>query len=231
MLFNRQHPDTSQTMSNTDKWIAELLFWFQVLITILFFVPAQLYKMTTNVDGVLLTTFLSVDTLLIINLFMTIDAYRVKQSRALWQAIIIYVLGIIVYTAFVAMFLMSANTFWNSVDTLNGILIGIGMLITAAYAIRNKLSIQTPEVRKWLAISLRAMPQLLVAWNIHAHGSGKGFDYLFILSFHLLASSRVWQIEITVKDAPHDKHRKALQVVEMVNWMTWTVVTVFWAIY
>jgi hypothetical protein len=218
-------------MSNTDKWVSELLFWFQVLITIFFFVPTQLNKMTTNVDGVLITTFLSVDILLAVNLLMTIDAYFVKQSRAVWQAIVIYILGIIVYSAFVVMFLMSANTFWNSVDTLNTALISIGVLATVGYALRNKLSMKTPEVRKWLAISLRALPQLLVAWNIHAHGSGKGFDYLFILSFHLLASSRVWQIEITVKDAPHDKHRKALQIVEMVNWTTWTIVTVIWAIY
>lgn len=218
-------------MSQTQKKISEFLFWFQIFLTLTVFIPTQAIKMTKSVDGLLLTTFLFVDIYVTLNLILAIAADHAKRSRVTVQTVIIYVLGTFLYTLFVAIFLVRSNDWWNNHDVVNGYCALGGVAIASAVAVKKKLSIGHPEIKMYLAIVFRVIPQIMLAANIVKSGTAAGLSGWFVLSFHGLIIPRMIQIALSIREAPWDKNRWCLLITELAGWITWCAVTVTWFIY
>lgn len=205
--------------------VADIVFWTQMLAAVAFAV-AQVIKMTISVEGLTLTVFLFNLVFCILNLVLAMRAHQVQASKETRRARWIYVMGTITYLSFIAAMFLSAETLWDRRDTITATAVAIG---AAAVLIRFRFQVALPMVRGWLALTMKATPQLILAWKVWSVGGG-GLSAVMVVMFHYLTLSRLFQIWLIVREAGWDKNRIALAVSETGNELSWGLVTAAWLI-
>jgi hypothetical protein len=218
-------------VSRTHKKISELLFWFQIFVTVAFFVPFQVHKMFYSTDGVILTPFLFVDIYAMFMLTLAIGSHRASPSRGTVQMVIVWLTGVTIYTVFTLVFLFKTTVLWNANDTVNSVFALIGLLGATALVMVRRLSLSHPDVRMNLAIAFRVVPQLMLALNVFASQSSKGLSSVFIICFHLLIVGRIVMAILTIKEFGQDRNRQCLLIAESLGWVSWWLVTAAWLTY
>jgi len=205
--------------------VADVIFWTQMAAAIIFGV-AQVIRMTSSVEGLTLTVFIFNLTFTALNLVLALRAHQEQASRETKRARWIYVMGTITYSSFIAVMLFKADTLWDQRDTIAATAVFIGASIVL---IRYRFKIAKPMVRGWLALAMKSIPQLILAWKVWNVG-GAGLSPTMVVIFHYLTLSRLFQITIIVREAGWDKNRVALAVSETGNELSWIIVTIAWLI-
>jgi hypothetical protein len=205
--------------------VANVVFWTQMAAAIIFAV-AQVIRMMSSVEGLTITVFLFNLTFVILNLALAVRADQVQASRETKRAKWVYVIGTITYFMFIFVMIAKAETLWDKRDTIasTAVLIGVSIVL-----IRFRFQVALPMVCGWLALAMKAIPQLILAWKVW-HVGGAGLSPIMMVMFHYLTLSRIFQISLIVKEAGWDKNRIALAVSEIGNELSWVIVTAVWLI-
>ncbi len=187
--------------------------------------------MLYSTDGVILTSFLFVDIYAMFMLSLAFGSHKASPSRSTMQMVVIWIMGVTLYTVFTLVFLFKTKVMWNPNDTVNSIFALIGLLGATALVAVRRLPLDHPDVRMNLAIAFRVIPQLMLAMNVFATQSSKGLSGVFVLTFHLLMIGRLSQAFISIKEYGKDRNRQCMLISESLGWASWWVVTTAWLIY
>jgi hypothetical protein len=82
-------------------------------------------------------------------------------------------------------------------------------------------------MRGWLAVSFKAVPQIVLAWSISIHG-GAGLALGAVVSGHITILSRLAQLSMAIREAGWDQNRVGSFISEVPNELSWIAVTLAW---
>ncbi len=208
---------------------ADVCFVIQVICTILFG-GGQFLRMLTTSQGVSMTWFIFWEAFLVLNLILAVRAHQTQPSCVTLQTICSYALWTVMVTADLAVMLWKGNGVWDVNDTLTTVLGGAGVTLTLCIAYHKKLGIGDPIAKGWLAVSFKAIPQLIMAYKICLEG-GAGLAGLTVIMGHMTVLTRLGQLYASLREAGWDRNRIGSALSEVANETSWMLVTIAWLIY
>ncbi len=214
-------------MKNT-RMFADACFVIQVICTILFG-GGQFLRMLNTSQGVSLTWFIFWEAFLLLNLVLAFRAHRTQPSRVTRQTICSYTLWTVMVTADLTVMFWKGSSMWDANDTLTIILGGMGVVLTLCIAHYKKYSLGDPMVKGWLAVSFKAIPQLIMAYKICLVG-GAGLAGLTVMMGHITVLTRLGQLYASLREAGWDRNRIGSTLSETANEASWVLVTIAWII-
>ena len=207
------------------EFFGDILFVIQLFAAICF-CGAQTYVFTTNIEGACITWILFWLGFVFINLVLSIQAFLDVKDRIIKQTVINYATWTISITITLCVLLWQGAK-WNSVDSLTFIIVAIGF--TGLLIVKNKknLDMYNPRLKAGTAILLKAVPQLMLAYNIILFG-GSGIATYTIIIGHIMINLRILQVSLSARMVGWDEHRKSIVFGELGNELSWIVATIAW---
>lgn len=215
-------------MSLSKKTIADLLFGVQLVGAILF-CGAQFLRSLEDVHGVSVIQFTAACAFVVFNLFLGIGADRVQPSRVTKQAIVSYVVWMVLLAAVIIAVGTNSEYRWSIQDTT---ILGLTAILAVATLVFGRLChlpIRDPMILAFLAIACKSVPQLLLVWAILDQG-GSGIPLLSIVVGHCTILLRLGQIYFMVKEVGWERNRMWLAVSESAAELTWLAATIAWLV-
>jgi len=217
---------TEVRMSPRKKIVADSLFGIQLICTVLFG-GSQFLRMLTTSQGVSISWFVCWQVFLVLNLVLATRAHRNQPSRVTLQTILSYVAWVTMVTLDLGAMIWKGTGIWNERDTATVALAAIGIGVTLVVARRRNLAIADPMVKGYLAVFFKAVPQLLLAYNMFKMG-GDGLAGMAIVTGHITVSSRLGQLWFSIREAGWDRNRIGSAVSEIANEGSWMIATIVW---
>jgi hypothetical protein len=215
-------------MSFKQKMTADLLFGVQLVFTVIFG-GSQFLRMLTTSQGVSVSWYGSWEIFLLLNLVLAIRAHRNLASRVTFQVIMSYAAWVIMVTLDLGVMLAKNMGMWNGRDTVTTICAVTGVAMTLVVASRKHLAITDPLVKGYLAIFFKAVPQLILAYNVFMVG-GNGLAAVAIVTGHVTIFIRLGQLFFSIREAGWDRNRIGSAISEVANELSWMIVTIIWFI-
>jgi energy-converting hydrogenase Eha subunit A len=212
--------------SKKQKMIADSLFGVQVICTLIFG-GGQFLQMLTSTQGVSLSWFVFWEVFLVLNLVLAVRAHRNQPSRVTRQTIVSYVLWTAVIALDLGAILWKSTGMWNERDTATAVIALVGIVGTLTVAYYNRLTITDPIVKGYLAVFFKAVPQLVLAYNMLVLGSD-GLAGEAIIAGHITILTRLGQLWFSIKEAGWDRNRMGSAISEIANQGSWIIVTIIW---
>jgi uncharacterized membrane-anchored protein YitT (DUF2179 family) len=205
---------------------ANILFGVQILSALLFGGGQLIHMLLQTIAGINATWYVSWLVFLILNLVLTVRAYRNEASRAKLYQICTYS----VWTVLILLDLLVL--IWKGVrlngqDAILGGLVTLGVSAIFAEALRRKQPLADPMIKGWLAVCFKAIPQLILAVNIACHG-GAGLSFLAIIGGHVGILARLAQLGFPLPKKGLDRNILGSALSEYANEGSWIVVTIVW---
>ena len=89
------------------------------------------------------------------------------------------------------------------------------------------MNIYNPRLKAGTAILLKAVPQLMLAYNIILFGGGGIATYTIIIG-HIMINLRILQVSLSARIVGWDENRKSIVFGELGNELSWIVATIAW---
>ncbi len=213
-------------MSSREKMTADSLFGVQIICTFMFG-GSQFLRMLTTSQGVSISWFTCWQVFLVLNLVLAIRAHRNQSSRVTLQTILSYVAWVTMVTLDLGVMFWKGTGVWNERDTATVVLAGIGIVATLAISRRKQLAITDPMVKGYLAVFFKAVPQLVLAYNMFMVG-GDGLAGMAVITGHITILTRLGQLWFSIREAGWDRNRLGSAISELANEGSWIVVTIVW---
>lgn len=203
------------------RLLGDVLFLVQLGFALTFGV-SQFLIMLTSTEGVSLSWFVAWEVFLLLNLWLAWRAHQTQPSRVTLQTLIVYA----IWTAMIALDLLALivkdSWEWTDRDTICFQIIAVGALLTLVVGRSN---ISDPLVKGWLAVFFKAVPQLVLAWNVALLG-GEGISWFAVFAGHVTILSRIGQLTLAIREAGWDKNRVGSMISEVPNELSWIIVTI-----
>lgn len=216
-------------MSSQKKMIADSLFGVQIICTFVFG-GSQFLRMLTTSQGVSISWFACWQVFLVLNLVLAIRAHHNQPSRITLQTILSYVTWVTMVTLDLGVMFWKSTGTWNERDTATVVLAAIGIIATFTVARRKQLAVTDPMVKGYLAVFFKAVPQLILAYNMFMVGGG-GLAGAAILTGHITILTRLGQLWFSIREAGWDRNRIGSAMSELANEGSWMIVTIIWFMY
>lgn len=188
---------------------------------------SQFIRMQHSVQGVGVMWFLFWEIFLLLNLVLAVKAHRAQPSRVTAQTIISYAAWTAVITMDLALIILRHTSTYDRHETAT-LMLGITcILLTVAWSECKDLGVRDPMVRGWMAVSCKAVPQVVLACKLWSEGSA-GMAGAAILTGHITVLTRLCQLGLSLREAGWDRNRRALVLAESANELTWCLVTAAW---
>jgi len=190
---------------------------------------SQCVKMLHSTQGVSVSMFALAAAFTGLQTWLACSAYRHKPVWATMQVVIIYVFGVIVYGAMIAIAFVKGAYVWTMSDNVAVVTSGFlaGIVVYIGYS--KSLPWYDPIVKGWTNVAVRTVPNLIMAYKILTSGGG-GVSTTFVVVFNVLTLMRIAQVVLTSKKLGEwDRNRKGLIIGEIGNELSWLLVTVIWA--
>ena len=208
-----------------DELFGDILFVIQLFAAI-FFCGAQIYVFMDNIEGASITWILFWLGFVFINLLLYLQAFLSIKDRIIKQTVINYATWTLSITiTFIVLLWRGAS--WSSVDSATAIIVGIGFIALLFVKIKKNLDIYNPRLKAGTAILLKAVPQLMLAYNIILFG-GTGIATYTIIIGHIMINLRVLQVSLSARMVGWDENRKSIVFGELGNELSWIVATIAW---
>lgn len=182
---------------------------------------------TVSTKGLSTSAYLFTTMFVLINCFLAISSHRTHATKITKQTVIIYIAGVIVYSSWLIVLLLSKNP-WDMSDTSVTVLVLSAIVGILVYAWQEKVSFLDPVVKGASALCMRAIPHFFLAWKIYTDGNS-GMSIVTVILFHVLTLSRIFQIFRKYKTT-WDRNKTGLAIAEIGNEISWCAVTVTWII-
>ena len=116
---------------------------------------------------------------------------------------------------------------WSPVDSFTSLIVVVGFIGLIIFKIKKKLNIYNPRLKAGTAILLKAVPQLMLAYNIILFGGGGIATYTIIIG-HIMINLRILQVSLSARIVGWDENRKSIVFGELGNELSWIVATIAW---
>jgi len=210
------------------KRIAEILFWFQIVMAWVYTVP-QACKLFESTQGITIVLFLLQMAFLVFNLSLAIGACKNNPSRERKQTLLIYVNWTFLIGVLFAIALMKVT--WKNSDWLAVLATVIGTVVVVLIGLMSKLSYKDPIIRGLLSCLYKAVPQFYLGWFIWHSGGGAGLAPVMVWAGHITALTRIAQIGVVIKKSGWDRNLAGIVLSESGNELSWTFATVMWLVF
>jgi hypothetical protein len=187
----------------------------------------QFWQMLSSTQGVSISWFAAWEVFLLLNLWLAWQAHKARPSLVTGHTFTIYAFYAVLIALDLSAMLLRKSWEWNAQDELTTGLVAAGVVATLLVGAARGQSIRNPLVMGWLAVFFKAVPQLVLAWNIHLNG-GAGLALAAIVAGHVTILMRLAQLAIALREAGWDKNRLGSFISEVPNELSWIVVTVVW---
>lgn len=213
-------------MSGWKRLTADLLLGVQIAGGLLI-TGSQIARSFSSTQGLSIAMFGLALVFFGLNLVLAIKAHKNQPSRITRQAVFVYVLWMVLCATLVIVALANDPSAWDRSETTISVIAALSAIIVIVVALLKGLSLSNPMVRSWLAIALKAAPQVAQAHKLFIVG-GTGLAGLAIVGGHMTMLTRIGQLVFSIREASWDKNRWASFWSEMANWLTWVLVTIVW---
>ena len=203
----------------------DTLFVIQLFAAICF-CGAQIYVFTNNIKGASITWILFWLGVVFINLVLSIQAFLDMKDRIIKQTVINYAAWTLSITATLSVLLWQGAK-WSQVDSFTSFIVAVGFIGLIIFKIKKNLNIYNPRLKAGTAILLKAVPQLMLAYNIILFGGGGIATYTIIIG-HIMINLRILQVSLSAKIVGWDENRKSIVFGELGNELSWIVATIAW---
>ncbi len=216
-------------MSATAKQtIGNLLFGFQIICAVIF-CTSQALKMLESTQGVSFSFFICHGIFSLLNLSLSVVAVRESTDgdRMLKkQSVFIYTLWTLILLIHVSIAIWKMPDLWKYSDTITVSVVSLGVAATVAFAKVKKLPLLDPYVKAGLAIFIKSIPQVALAWSISLYGKG-GLSGVWILFGHITILTRLVHLWISNREQ-WNRNTKGSFVSEVWNELSWLAATIAW---
>lgn len=202
----------------------KLFFWFQIMCVVVFTTFQIHHIWTVSTLGLSVATLLLTTLFVLVGYVLSVNANKVQQTINSKRTVIIYKLGVFIYSLITLSLLIKADMKWDETDSVIMVLFALSFLLIFPYMIISKLSFGDGVIRGLLALSMRVIPHTLMGIKILSVG-GAGLSPVYIVFFHVLTLSRIIQISLTISESGWNRHSTGLLVAEIGNELSWTFVT------
>jgi hypothetical protein len=185
--------------------------------------------MLTTSQGVSITWFGFWEVFLVLNLVLALRAHRNQPSRVTLQTIFSYSLWTVMVTLDLGVMIVKGTGTWNGRDTATVALAASGIAVTLLVAFLNQLGIADPIVKGYLAVCFKAVPQLIMAYNIFVMG-GAGLAGTTVVTGHITVLTRLGQLMFSIREAGWDRNRQGSAISEIANEASWFICTMVWLV-
>ncbi len=201
-----------------------ILFLIQV-VGALIFGGFQLHHMIAySTNGLSESMFLCNAVFVGINLILALKAHSVGSSKNTKETVLIYIIGTIIYIAFLAVMAIKAESVWGNLDWITITIVLSLIAIMFAYVTYAKISYNNPLIKGVVSLIVKVIPQLIMAYKIHEVG-GQGLNIVAIVAFHILTCLRIWKVWQNKQEMKYDKNRTGLLISEIGNEISWIIVS------
>jgi hypothetical protein len=183
--------------------------------------------MLTTSQGVSISWYGAWEVFLILNLVLALRSHRNQASRVTLQTIMSYVLWLVVVNLDLGTMIAKNTGTWNERDTTTTLFALVGVATVLIISKRRQLAITDPLVRGYLAIFFKALPQLILAYNMLVMG-GNGLAGVTIIAGHITVLTRLGQLWFSIREAGWDRNRLGSAIAELANEISWMIVTIVW---
>lgn len=213
-------------MSRTQRTATDIMF-----VVGLFTVPvscgAQIVRTLSTINGVSLAQYVAFTASFLIGLSLALDSRRESPGRIITQQVFLLAAWSIGGITLLTTVLLCGTYHWTSTDTLISILAFAGIVMSFAWAVAKKTNFKDPVIRAWMGISLKAVPQFLLVPKILSEG-GAGLTMAFIFVGHVSILMRLVPLLISTRREGMDRNKYWLVASEVLNEISWLVVTAVW---
>jgi hypothetical protein len=209
-------------------FVAWSLFLVQMVCAAMFGL-GQFWQMLSSTQGVSISWFAAWEIFLLLNLWLAWRSHLARSSLVTAHTLAIYAFYAVLIALDLAAMLLRDSWIWNGQDTLSAALVLASVVLTLLIATARRWPLGDPLVMGCLAIAFKAVPQLVMAWNIHLHG-GAGLAVAAIVAGHVTILTRLAQLGIAIREAGWDKNRLGSFISEVPNELSWIVVTLVWIV-
>jgi hypothetical protein len=206
----------------------KLFFWIIVLLVPVFG-WTQCEKMLTSTQGVSISMFLLAGLFTVTLTWLAVSAFIKQRNKMSLQIVIIYLLGVLVYVSMIVVAVIKGQYQWDGRDTLATILVSILVIVIIKVAYHKNLKWHDPIVKGFLALTVRVVPNLMMATKIWVSG-GSGVSLWFVVIYNTLTLLRITQIVLTAGKNGWNRNLRGMIIGEIGNLLSWLVVTVVWVI-
>lgn len=201
-----------------------LFFWFQIACVVIFTIFQVYHIWSVSTIGLSVATLLLTTLFVLVGYVLSVNANKVQQTISSKRTVIIYKLGVFIYSLITLSLLIKADVKWDETDSVIMVQFALSFLLIFPYMIISKLSFGDGVIRGLLALSMRVIPHTLMGIKILSVG-GAGLSPVYIVFFHVLTLSRIIQISLTISESGWNRHSTGLLVAEVGNELSWTFVT------
>jgi hypothetical protein len=216
-------------MSSRKKFIADLLFWSQILLAFVFSIP-QFLRLLKNTQGQSLSMQIVMLGFLVLVLSLSFGAHRNQPSRITRQTIGIYAMWTVFISANVAAIFWNGEYQWSSNDSITSLLAVAGASVTFSVCWIKSIGLNDPMPKGILATAFKAVPQFMMALKVASEG-GAGVPMITIIVGNITVLIRIAQICFSIREAGWDRNRTWILATETVNELTWLIVSIAWTIW
>lgn len=206
-----------------NRLVGDALFLAQLGFALIFGI-GQFVHLLSSTEGVSMSWFGAWQIFLLLNLWLAWRAHQAQSSRVTKQTLASYLVWSAMVALDISALLFRENWVWNERDTMTAQLASVGVLATLLIG---RFNVSNPLVKGWLAVFFKAVPQVMLAWNVWLVG-GAGITWLAIVAGHLTILTRIGQLVLSIREAGWDKNRIGSLISELPNELSWILVTAVW---
>lgn len=201
-----------------------VLFVFQIIMVFAYTIPQILNIVSGKTKGLTLVLYGGFMVYITVNLFLSVQAYRVDKTKGRKYLIFIYSLWILAIGSIFVSGL--SKIIWREEDTLVSIIILLLSIVTLIYF----KGVKDPFSKGFLAVWFKSLPQLWLAYTMLSLGTGIGLHPTNVIAAHCTSIPRLYHVFIVGHEGKWDREARGLMLSEASNVATWTIVTIVWII-
>lgn len=204
--------------------MAELLFWFQLIMAYFYTVPLIRSVSQGQVKGLTLAMYVFFLAYLLLGFSLAVSAYKQGPARNRDRLLTVIVFGNWLLLVGLITYFGCRFIPWRASDSWFAIIIGsVTMLTIIKYR-----GVTDPLARGLIAVWCKAIPQLWLSYTLWQSHTGANLKPWTVWAANCTGIARLLQIVVIAGKTGFDRPTKGLLLGEVANVVTWGVVTLVW---
>lgn len=197
------------------------------MATAILWCSAQALRAFTTTQGASLAQYAAFTGGFAVQLVLALEARKQTPGPIISQQVRLYTMWSVCGSLLIVIVAIQGGYQWSTVDTVITILASAGLALTVAWAAVTRISFSDAAVRAWFNISLKSLPQFLLAWKVLAEGPA-GITIIAIILGNVSILTRLVPMSMSITTEGYNREKWWLRVSDAVNLASWSSVTFVW---